>query len=155
MSLTISAASSDETETVRVVSRRNSASAAARLGSSSPPTTCGSSSSSRSAWPWIVRSGQNARRARPQRATSSGKTTVRLAPTGTVERTITSVSGPSAVATERAAARSGSSTGAWVTASTGVDTQSTAASTGSAGSVETMRRRSPRSAPSSSVMPGS
>ena len=48
----------------------------------------------------MVRSGANARRTlAPQRALSSGSTTLRLAPTGTVERTITSVSGPQRSAT--------------------------------------------------------
>src|SRR5438034_817732 len=134
MSFTISAASRDDTGTIRDVSRRKRAAAASRLGPSSPPTIWGSSSSSRSACPWIVRSGQKASRARPQRATSSGSTTARLAPTGTVDRTTTSVSESNAAATARAASRRGSSTGSRVTGSTGVETQSTAPSTGSRGS---------------------
>ena len=117
--------------------------------------TCGNSSSSRSACPWIVRSGQNASRALPQRRTSSGSTIARVAPIGTVERTTTSVLGGHVSATARAASRRCSSCGAWVTGSTGVDTQITAASTGSCGSVATTRSRVPRCSRNASSTPGS
>src|SRR5882672_1414635 len=141
---------------MRRVTRENSAAAASRLAASSPPTTCGSSSSSRRAWPWIVRSGANARRTlAPQRPVSSGNTTLRLAPTGTVERTITRVSGPHRSATWRAAARRFSSSGAWVTGLVGVETQIITASTPSGGSSRPTCRRSPRNAARPSSTPGS
>ena len=84
----------------------------------------------------MVRSGAKARRApAPQRALSSGSTTLRVAPTGTVERTITRVPAAHRSATGRAAARRFSSSGTWVTGFAGVETQINTASNppGSAG----------------------
>jgi len=78
-----------------------------------------------------------------------------LAPTGTVERTITSVSGPQRSATWRAAARRLSSSGAWVTGFAGVETQISTASSPLAGSEAPTWRRSPWKAARSSATPGS
>ena len=154
-SLTSSAASSDDTGTMRAVTRAKSAEAASRPSASSPPTTCGSSSSSRRACPCMVRSGAKASRARPHMARSSGRTTDRLAPTGTVLLTMTTVLGAQLSATWRAAARRLVSSASCVSGLTGVETQMMAASTPPLGSAGPTWRRSPRKARTPSSTPGS
>lgn len=129
---------------------------ARRLASSRPPITCGSSTSSRSAWPWMVRSGAiTSLTSSPQAARSSGRTTCRLVPTGTVLRTTTSVPGAQRAATLRAAAARLARLGRRVLSSTGVDTLITATSTVFGGSSVPTWMRVPMCSANTSSTPGS
>ncbi len=155
-SFTNSAASRLDTSTMLCARRAKNSTPARSDAASSPPITCGSSTSSRNACPWMVRSGAiTSLTSSPHAARSSGSTTRRLVPTGTVLRTTTSVPGRQVAATARAAAARFDRSGRRVASSTGVDTLITATSTTPCGSSVPAWIRWPASARKISSTPGS